>query len=339
MSPSLLSDIVGHRVPLRILQRALELNRIFPAYLFEGQDGIGKELVAFAFAQALLCESRGIHEQSNGTACGICSACARVRLREGVPLHPDLVLLERGLYDPAQIGRRTPEAKLISIEQIHSVVHSRLPFPPYEGQARVFIIRRADELSVSAANALLKVLEEPPLRTCFILLSTKAHSLLPTIRSRMQRIPFGVLSIAEISQILQRRDVNAEQADRIASLADGDAAHAWMIYKNELMAEQEHFVSKVFEAMQSSSPLEILILADTAKKDKTNLPLLLRVLALVLARREREGILKSCFAVGTYATLYERVLKALNQIQMNASPQLVMETLLIQMQHEWSKKN
>src|SRR5262249_12405592 len=77
------------------------------------------------------------------------------------PIPPEGVVIEPGLHTPQQLGRRTVETKDISIDQIRALVLSRSAFAPHEGRAKVFIIRRADELSVSAANALLKTLEEP----------------------------------------------------------------------------------------------------------------------------------------------------------------------------------
>ena len=158
--PNLLASVRGQATAVDTLRRGLAAARTHHAYLFEGPDGVGKELAAFGLAQALVCEQRAA---GSADACGACRACARAVPRPGErrPLHPDVVVLERGLYEPATIGRRTPETQDLSIDQIRTLVLARAAFPPHEGRAKVFILRRAEELSQAAANALLKTLEEP----------------------------------------------------------------------------------------------------------------------------------------------------------------------------------
>ena len=172
--PSLLSSVRAQTTAVETLRRALAGDRVHHAYLFDGPEGVGKERAAFGLAQALVCERR----PPGGTeACGACSACTRSLLREGErrPVHPDVAVLERGLYDKDMIGRSTPETQDISINQVRTLVLSRAAFPPHEGRAKVFIVRRAEELSIAAANALLKTLEEPGQRTHFILLLVHAR--------------------------------------------------------------------------------------------------------------------------------------------------------------------
>ena len=110
---SLLSTIEGQDVALEILRRALRTGRVHHAYLFDGPAGVGKELAAFGLAQALVCES----PREDREACGACSACARAVPEAGLrPKHPDVHLLGRGVWEPAQIGRRTPETAELSID-------------------------------------------------------------------------------------------------------------------------------------------------------------------------------------------------------------------------------
>src|SRR5690606_3322038 len=119
--------------------------------------------------------------------CGACDACRRAALTADAeppaPLHPDVVIVARGFYPPDTIGGKK-EANEISVEQIRRVVLSRASYAPHEGRATVFIVRDAEQLSVSAANALLKTLEEPRPSTYFVLLTARGDKLLDTIRSR-----------------------------------------------------------------------------------------------------------------------------------------------------------
>ena len=204
MTP-LLDTVAGQDTAVESLRRALAGGRTHHAYLFEGPEGVGKERAAFGLAQALVCTD----STASGSACGTCSACSRAVPKEsgGLALHPDVIVLGRGLYEPAQIGRKTPESKELSIDQVRTLVLARAAFPPHEGRAKVFVVRAADELSVSAANALLKTLEEPGNATHFILLTSRKAALLSTIRSRTLALRFGPLPPSVVERILLGRGV------------------------------------------------------------------------------------------------------------------------------------
>ena len=126
-----------------------------------------------ALAAALNCEARP------GEGCGTCAACERILGGR----HPDVRTLER-----------QGAARIIPIETIRTEVVPALAMPPHEAKARVFLIEETAALQPATANALLKTLEEPPLRTHFVLCTTAPDQLLPTIRSRCQRLSFQALS-------------------------------------------------------------------------------------------------------------------------------------------------
>src|SRR5262249_39933563 len=144
------AHILGQQAAIATLTRALERGRVHHAYRFEGPPGVGKELAAFAFAQALVCTT------GDALGCGACSACRRAATLADeaprTPLHPDVLLVGRGIYPPDAIGRSRPEISEISVDQIRKIVLVHTAYPPHEGRARVFIVRDADELSASAAN-------------------------------------------------------------------------------------------------------------------------------------------------------------------------------------------
>ena len=119
----LFDGILGQETALQTLKTALASGRLHHAYRFEGPDGVGKEQAAFSLARALVCP-----EQPD-VGCGACSACRRVMTRSQeppcVPLHPDVVLVERGLYPPAVLGRSSPETIGIGVEQVRRIVVAR----------------------------------------------------------------------------------------------------------------------------------------------------------------------------------------------------------------------
>jgi DNA polymerase-3 subunit delta' len=329
--PDLLSTVQAQPTAVETLRRALAGGRVHHAYLFDGPDGVGKERTAFGLAQALVCERRA---EGSSEACGECRACVRAILREGDsrPLHPDVVVLERGLYDPVAIGRKSPETQDISIDQVRTLVLARAAFAPLEGRAKVFIVRRAEELSISAANALLKTLEEPGARTHFLLLSATADSLLPTIRSRTQRLRFGALPDAVVTELLVARGVERALAEETARLAGGSMATAMTLGDPDASAQREEFVSRALASLDAKDLGGALELAEEAKKgDKGTLVVQIEALAAALALQARSSAGEANRRADSAAARHALALAAIRQLDGNASSQLAVEAMLMKM--------
>ncbi len=323
-----LDNVRAQDTAIETLRRALKQGRVHHALLFDGPAGVGKELAAFGLAQSLVCE-----QPHDGLACAKCSACTRAIPREGAnrPLHPDVVVIERGLYEPAQIGRRTPESQEISIDQIRTLVLARSAFAPHEGRAKVFIVRRAEELSTSAANALLKTLEEPGQGTHFILLSSQGETLLPTIRSRALRVRFGPLPDALVTELLVAAGIEEASAKAVAKLAGGSMTVATELADEETSTRRERFLAKIKLALSANHLAPALELAEDAKKDKASLEPGLLALATELASEARTHAGDPGRAADAAAARFAMVLTALRALDGNASPQLTAESMLIRM--------
>ncbi len=317
------ADVLGQEPAVATLTRALESGRVHHAYRFEGPDGVGKELCAFALAQSLVCERGPL-------ACGQCSACHRAITLSNdephVPLHPDVVLVERGLYR-GLLGGSSSEATGISIEQIRRIVLARVGFTPHEGRAMVFIVRAADELTPSAANALLKTLEEPNNRTHFVLLSSKPSRLLDTIRSRTLPVRFGPLAEAHVAQILTARKLDAGAA----KLSQGSAGLALLLADPERQGERDAFVSAAFAALSAPDLVPSLRLAENRKGERHELGELLGHFAQELATRARGLVESDAGAAYELAQKHERVLVALQELEKNVQPALALEALLVEL--------
>jgi DNA polymerase III subunit delta' len=325
----LLSTVRAQPTAVDTLRRALAADRVHHAYLFDGPDGVGKERAALGLAQALVCERRA---PGSADACGACRPCTRALPRPGEarPLHPDVVVLERGLYDPATIGRRAPETQDLSIDQVRSLVLARAAFPPIEGRAKVFVVRRAEELSQQAANALLKTLEEPGPRTHFVLLSAVADSLLPTIRSRTQRVRFGPLPDDVVAELLGAQGV--ENPTAIAALAGGSMAHASLLADPEASARREEFVSRATAALAARDLGPALELAEEAKKSGKEAAMAqLEALAGALGGVARGAASGAERTADVAAARHDLALAAAQQLDANASVQLAVEAMLIRM--------
>lgn len=323
-------SLLGQDAAIGTLKRALERGKVHHAYRFEGPEGVGKEQAAFALAQALLCETAKGRQEG----CGACSACQRaVTLSKGeprVPLHPDLILIERGLYPAATIGRDTEESKEISVHQMRKVALARMAFPPHEGRARVIIVRRAEEMGVSAANTLLKTLEEPPAGTHFILLTSRGQQLLDTIRSRTQLVRFAPLSDGVLTQILIEKKVPEEVIPMAIELGAGSASQALEAADPESSKERAAFVEAALAALKEKDASAALALAQLKEKDRHALREKVGALAAALARESKRSLDERDRA-RRYAECFSIALMAMRELDRNGAQALMLESMMLKM--------
>lgn len=328
--PNAFDAIRGQGPAVQTLLRALASGRVHHAYRFEGPDGVGKERAAFAFAQALVCRQRP------NLGCGECSACRRaVTLSEElprVPLHPDVVLVERGLYPPAVLGRTSPEVTGIGVEQVRRVVLARNAYPPHEAPALVFIFRAAHELTASAANALLKTLEEPQPGTHFVLLTDQPRRLLDTVRSRTLPIRFGPLPDAVITELLVQRGMSPDPA--VIAAAAGSAARAIESSEPERVARREQFVSAVLAAIRAPDLGAALQLAASSDHDRASLGEDLADLARHFALEARRDAGGDARRTLRRANCHGEVQVALRSLERNTPPNLTLEALIARLRRQ-----
>jgi DNA polymerase-3 subunit delta' len=179
------------------------------ALLIHGRSGLGKTALAMAFAQRLLCEGT----TTGGLGCGHCQAC--LWFVQGN--HPDFRLIQPEALDEAapaeaEPRRREGEAsRQIRIDQVREV-QALLAIGTHRRGLRVVVIRPAEAMNPAASNALLKSLEEPPPNTVFLLVSSAPQRLLPTVRSRCQRVPVPPASAAEAAPWLAAQGVTDPEA-------------------------------------------------------------------------------------------------------------------------------
>ena len=208
------SSIAGHRPVIELLSRAVAHETLPSSLIFAGPGGVGKRLTAIALAQALNCDRRpgtlAADDAAEVDACGRCPACTRIA--RGV--HADVLVVEPG------------DSGTIKVDQVREAI-DRAAYRPFEGRRRVVIVDDADALVPEAQNALLKTLEEPPPASMFVLVTTRPDVLLPTVRSRCQRLRFGPLPAADVAAILVRDHGFGETDARAAAAAsDGSVGRA-----------------------------------------------------------------------------------------------------------------
>jgi len=247
-------QILGHSKQKDILRRALQTNRLAHAYLFEGPEGIGKQLVALALCRAVFCRT--------GDGCGTCLACRKVDHHN----HPDLHFLE-------------PDGTTIKIEQIREL-QKDLSYRPLEAPKKVCIIESAERMNPAAGNALLKTLEEPSGDALLVLLSSHPERILPTIRSRSQRLPFQRLSRDLIrSVLLQQPGIDATSAHILSALAEGSFKKA-LGKDHDLYLEQRKSIIREVAALSSGRIAAIFELAQKLAENKEQLQEILELLQI-----------------------------------------------------------
>ncbi|MGB0133745.1 DNA polymerase III subunit delta' [Dokdonella sp.] len=195
----------------RQLSARLQRNELPHALLICGDAGLGKRALASALAKAALCDSR----LGDGHACGICRACQLLSAGS----HPDHVPIE---FEPRDDGKLRSE---ITVEQIRKL-SQRLSLSTQYGGLQVVIIDPADKMNTSAANALLKTLEEPSASTVILLVSDRPARLPATIRSRCQRIELRNPEPGLARGWLEAQGVTVETAEAALACALGNPGEA-----------------------------------------------------------------------------------------------------------------
>lgn len=197
MTQDAFDGILGQPQVRDYLRSALTGERITHAYLFTGPSGSNKTQAAFAFAQALVCPKGA--QGPRGGACGECDGCSRAKRR----VHPDV-----HYYAPEG-------AAAYLVEQIRDIV-ADVSLAPIQASLKIYILDRVDLMNVSAANAFLKTLEEPPPNVVFILLGRTRESVLPTIASRCQTVPFRHIPPTEAAGIVSQNTGADAALSRVA---------------------------------------------------------------------------------------------------------------------------
>ncbi len=217
----MLNELTGNERVKSLLRRILETGRVPGAMLFSGEEGVGKKLFALEVARALNCRTpEGVE------GCGRCSACQRI-MKINYPQSSDADDWKEIIWtDHPDVGMVVAPKRILWVEQMRQI-EREANYRPYEGKARVFLIEDADKLNESSANALLKVLEEPPHTSHIVLLTSRPAMLLPTITSRCQMIRFSPLSSEEIEQHLVRNKLaSSSEAPLLARVARGSLGRA-----------------------------------------------------------------------------------------------------------------
>ncbi len=242
------AEIIGQKRIINLLRRALAQDHLPHSFLFTGMDGVGKQRTALTLAKVVNCE--------NGAAGDCCDRCVSCR-KAASGNHPDINTIER-------------DGPFIKIEQIRAL-KQRLRFKPLEGRYRVTIINNAQNMKIEAANALLKVLEEPPAENLIILTAYEITSLLPTIVSRCLHLPFQPLATEVISTHLCRtHGLEPKKAAVMAELAGGSLSRAAVLL-DEKQLDRRRLLLETVAGIHESHITDLLATAKAWKGEGPDL--------------------------------------------------------------------
>lgn len=250
--------IIGHETIVAYLSKLIERDNPAHAYLFYGPSRIGKLTIALWFAKALICQTKEIAKP-----CDMCESCKAFKKNT----HPDFVILNKSGEED------------ITITEIRSL-KSALSKSAFYNSYKIVIINPAENLSRDASHAFLKILEEPPPKSLFILISETAYSLLPTILSRVETIPFQRLKKQVLIHALENH-YSDEQKQFIAKQASGKIGIAltWSAEKIKKYIEEE---KKILTILKAPSYQKIILVEKCVKKNEIRIRTATRILRDIL---------------------------------------------------------
>lgn len=221
-------NIIGHEQIINHLKSAMKLNKISHAYIFNGEKGSGKKMLANAFAKMLECEGEG------EKPCGRCRSCKQAESGN----HPDII---RVIHE---------KPNTIGIEDIREQLIGDIQIKPYQSKYKVYIVPDAEKMTVQAQNALLKTIEEPPAYAVILFLTANASAFLPTILSRCVVLNMKPVPDEEVRKYLMEHvEVPDYQADVCVAFAQGNIGKAVKLAAsdsfNEIKLAALHLVKNI----------------------------------------------------------------------------------------------
>ncbi len=242
----LFRDIIGHDETKRALLRSVQTNHVAHAQLFDGPVGGAGVALAWAFATYVNCEDRQPED-----SCGRCPSCVKMRKlvhpdvyhifplprtpKDGEDLLAELTPKWRSFLEAqpyrtlsewlAYINATGNQQGIIPIRESRGIIN-KLSLKAFEGEYKIMLFWQPELLNIAAANALLKILEEPPEKTLFLLVSSQSDKLLTTIISRTQRVAVRAFDDDEVTQFLTQKGVDERRARQIAYLCEGNLSEA-----------------------------------------------------------------------------------------------------------------
>jgi DNA polymerase-3 subunit delta' len=241
-------NLLGHEWAVDLLSAHVARNTARHAYLLAGPPGLGRRTLALRFAQALNCPQPA----APGQPCGTCRDCKQIAAMQ----HPDLAIVQA-----------ESEGGTLKVEQVRAVQHA-FSLKPYQARYRVAIFARFQEANDSAANALLKTLEEAPAHAVLILTADSPEALLPTIVSRCEVLRLRPLQLELLQAHLKSSGLPDDRARLLAHISGGRPGLALRLLQDEkLLAERAARLDEL-QALLPASRVDKFSYAEQLGKDR-----------------------------------------------------------------------
>ncbi len=321
--------LIGHEWAVTLLRGHLVNQRVRHAYLITGPRGVGRRTLALRMTQGLNCP----HPTAPGIPCGACSTCQRIERMQ----HPDLLLLQA-----------EGESGTLKVEQIRELQRG-LSLTPYEAPYKVALLLDFEKANASAANALLKTLEEPPPKVILFLTALDGETLLPTITSRCELIRLRPLPYQVVAEGLQNRQgIPGEEARLLAHIANGCPGAALRLHAEETTRQQRRQHLEELQEVLRQNRVQRFHYAEKVSQDRLALKrTLLSWLSLwrdILLQAsgagapltnldETEFIRQSARALGRQAAAraVQHISRTITLLEQNVNARLAAEALLLQL--------
>ena len=249
----------NHDKLIQYLNKAYRCNRIHHAFLFTGIEGVGRFHVALHFSMMCNCE-HAIEVSHVSEPCGTCQSCRRIKNNQ----HPDMFQIH-------------PDGASIKIDQIRAL-KKKLSYKPVVARTRFVFMVKANVMTAESANALLKILEEPPTNTIFILIVENQKDVLQNISSRCQQIRFSPCAEKTIYNDLIKSDLIAhETAQIIAGLSMGSFKRAGLFQKKKWLNKRTYILKSLNQLDQLSIGMR-LCFAEHLSKNTDDIPIILEMI-------------------------------------------------------------
>lgn len=300
------NNIIGNNNVKNILMKSLNNKTVLHSYMFIGEQGIGKRLIAYQFAKMILCEN------FDGSECNQCKSC--IEFNSGN--NPDFRIIE-------------PDGKVIKIEQIREL-QTKVSEKPVNSGKKIYIINDADLMTREAQNCLLKTLEEPPEYIVIILIVSNENRMLTTIKSRCMKVHFDKINDKEIKKYLNDNCGIQDLNNNILKMCDGSIGKCLSI-KDKLDEYGE--IEKIF-ANINTSITKFINSAEILYKNKENINDYLEYINVVLYNYTTKEINKIKFI-----NSIKIVEKTKQRLLSNANYDMCIDYLLFNIWEEINEKN
>ena len=312
------NSMIGHQKIIKLLSRSIEKNKVAQAYLFSGPEGVGKFTLAEKFVKSL------ISEEDFTILCNMVKKGSADKRGENKKFLSDLIILKPEVEEKKGIAKE----REIKIERIREVQKEMSLFPSH-GNYRALIVNNAHKMNKASQNALLKTIEEPNETSIIILITHEEGKLLPTVKSRCQKIKFNLVADSEIEKLLEDAEILGKDPafkNKIISFSAGRPGWAVKITrdKKELYSREntlEEF--KKIPAMNIAQRLEM------AEEFSKNIPEAIKKLEFWVWIMH-SGAMKDFKNASRFFKIIEKLEDSMKKLKnTNANGRLVLENLIM----------